>query len=423
MKTNFTVNGKSGSSSSSIAHIERTRALKKKVTNKNNIETNSLKTQPHIIVFNKNIRKKFQAPDYRKKTKTQISKQLQTYKLRVEKYEDELEDLELETFPDYTKIEKKQKTIQKNLMKITELENLSKSTLSKRPNFAFDFVDIPFSITGCKPELLTKEDFKKLNDVALEVLETIFEVDIKKVGQVAHLDQASAHIHLSFYVPEGKTLSQITKTKIDENGDEVKISYADMHKKFNKMMIEAFPNLPIEEISPSDKLYLPLKDYKRESAKQTKESKPEVNNDKILKDRYQNKLREFFPSATTPTELLKELENLHKRVKGLEAVSEDMSAYYEDTSKELKKLKEENEDLKFKIKEFKIEENGYKNEISKKDEEVKELKERLEDKTAFSKEEKKEEIELKEDEATIEYISREAKKYSQSGELEKDLLK
>ena len=261
MKSNFKVNGKSGSTKSSIAHIERTHSLKKNV--KKNSEIKDINSEPHIIIFQKNVTpKKINEVD--PKTKTQISKQIQTYKTRLKKYLSELTKL-----TDPKKIELKEKTILRTETKIAELQKVSETILKKRPKYAFDFVDIPFSITKCSPDKLSVKDYEKLNQIALKIVTTLFDIDTKEVGQVAHLDQFSAHVHLSFHVPPGKTLTEITKSKINENGDEVKLTYGEMQQEFNRLVIEAFPHLPIEKISPnSEKTYLPLNQYKLESGKE-----------------------------------------------------------------------------------------------------------------------------------------------------------
>lgn len=296
MNTSFQVNGKKSSkANSTISHIERNHSLKKNPTKSSNEKSKN--DMPNILVFRKN--KRFEKPKESKSTHTKLAKQIQTYKSRLKKHLKELEKLE-----DQKKIELKQKTIQRQKDKIAELEKEKENTTRKRSGYSVDFVDIPFSITQCKPELLSKEEFEKLADIAEQVTLQLFEIDKEELGKVAHLDQASSHVHISFHVPPNKQLKEITK-----------ISYREAQLMFNKLVIEAFERLPIENICEEKNepnKYLNLQEYKHECEKKNikEQLDQKIKNKELTIEEMAKEIQTY--SNQTSSVMGREIEHINK---------------------------------------------------------------------------------------------------------------
>ena len=342
MKTNIVVHGiKSKNIRSKISHIERNHALKKNLFAPDSENINNL---PHIIVFKKAaaVKTSFRKiPDTQARSK--LSKKAETYKSRIKKLENELSNI-----TDDKKREIKLKTIERNKTKYNELIAKRNNTIKSRTAKQYDFVDIAFSITHCKPELLSEEDYKKLSDIAIEVTLFTFDIDKKNIGSTAHLDQSSAHVHISFEVPAGLTLSEIKKLD----------TYRDAQLLFNEKIIEAFPHLKIDRIcskAHDNNPYIDLKTFKFNcdlKKEQQKRFKLEEQED-LRHSMYQQ-------AINTQQELEKELKNTkNKLIEAQETIKtqkehisilEDEKSSYKQTIEDLKidnnNLKEENSYLK-----------------------------------------------------------------------------
>ncbi|MEA3296193.1 MAG: hypothetical protein U9Q27_03595, partial [Patescibacteria group bacterium] len=309
MNTSFKVNGKK-SGSSAIAHIERNHSLLKNPTQ--SISESSNIERPHIIIFKKAIKKKIEKPII---SRSQISRKIETYKSRIRKAKLELEKLE-----DEKKILSKKATILRNEKKVKLLTIQKNLTEKQKTGFAVEFVDIPFSITKCPPGNLSKKDFKKLSDIAIETTLKLFDIDKNELASTAHLDQASAHVHITFNVPNNINLKDITN-----------MNYREAQIIFNKKIREAFPHLKIDKICSKlnePNKYLPLSKYKRKCVEKKQQKEFQKVSDK--KQSFQEALKQIKPDAKNNLEVVKYVDKLKIDLKATQGLNRVLTSKVTD---------------------------------------------------------------------------------------------
>lgn len=255
---------------------------------------------------------------------------------------------------------KKETTTLRNEEKLKSLIALRDSIPILTRNTKTNFVDISLSITKSSMHAKDKIFNKLLAKEANKFIKNHFK-GLEIVNIVGHLDQFSAHVHISGAYDDKGSISKDLEQSFGKS-----IAYSSLQQKWNLQIksseLAKKYNLKIDDIIPRQKIYGPLPIYKKDS-KTRKEMNTHLNSiiSPILKD---SKLLVGYDDIKLKSGIKKALVNAHgfkvsnkelsQRDDLINSLNDDLETVvpksrYDELLTQTKKINEENKSQKVEL--------------------------------------------------------------------------